>query len=137
MGRRDHIPTPAKPRINQWGWGWCQVLPLNTPFLAFKAPTTWPLPSCPALPPSTFRRPHPLCPTQANAGQLPSILQDSGRERKRRKRGEAGEKSREEGRGRGGRAVLVVQWGSPSWLLKTAKRRNMKAPQVAAKKPLQ
>ena len=50
----------------------------------------------------------------------------------RGRREERGEKTGGR-RGAGGRAGR----GSPCSLLKTARRRNMKAPQVAAKKPLQ
>lgn len=102
--------------------------------------------SLPSVTPSTLRAPHPLCLRQVIS--LPSQKRKGTgrgrrRERKERRRRQEGktEETRAGGVG-GGEArpeagVRGARRGSPCSLLKTARRRNMKAPQVVAKKPLQ
>lgn len=98
------------------------------PVLAFKALQTGPASLACFVP---F---YPQGPSfMPRAGQPPSILLQGGGERKGKKG--AGEKRQEEG-GEAGRGP-GRRGGSPCSLLKTARRRNMKAPQAAAKKPLQ
>lgn len=114
---RDHAPTPNR------GRGSCQVLPPRSTLSWHSRPQQPAFASLLTVPSCTLRAP------------ILHAQYRSGRRGEREKRGKEGRGGRdEEGAGPG------VRWSdgdSPCSLLKTARRRNMKAPQVAAKKPLQ